>query len=210
VVCTGAPGLDGLLDLPLTSRQEFCDKYGLNPGLPIATVVFHPVVQQSTQVAEQTRRLLDVLLQLKMQSVVMLPNSDAGSDEIRNIWESVRSQPGFVLFNHLPRPDFASLMSWADILVGNSSAGIIEAASFGIPVVNIGSRQHLRERNANVTDIPVEHIATHLASVMQTLLNKGKFSPRNCYGDGQASQRIVQALLNLPLNASLLEKANAY
>lgn len=210
VVCTGAPGLDGLLELPNTGRQEFCNKHGLNPDSSIAVIVFHPVVQQSALVAEQTRKLLDTLLKLNLQSVVMLPNSDAGSDEIRNIWESVRSQPGFVLFNHLPRSDFASLMSWADILVGNSSAGIIEAASFGIPVVNIGSRQNLRERNANVTDVSVEHVSQHLGPVMQALLKQGKFSPHNCYGDGHASQRIVQALLNLSLDPSILEKANAY
>lgn len=99
-------------------------------------------------------------------------------------------------------------MRHAAVMVGNSSAGIIEAASFGTPVVNVGDRQRLRERNANVVDVPPE--ASALSTALDQALRHGRFEAINCYGDGQAGPRIVDRLVQLPLDASFLEKANAY
>lgn len=210
VHCTGAPGLDGLCTLPRISRPQFAQQYDLDPSQPIALVVFHPVVQESEQAALQTQQLLASLDQCDLQSVVLLPNSDSGSDAIRNVWHSASTKARLRLFKHLPREDFSSVMSWADIMVGNSSAGIIEASSFGIPVINIGSRQNLRERNANITEIAVDSMGADLPATIRSLLKRGPYPTQNCYGDGQAGERIVRVLLDTPLNSRLLEKVNAY
>jgi GDP/UDP-N,N'-diacetylbacillosamine 2-epimerase (hydrolysing) len=93
-------------------------------------------------------------------------------------------------------------------MVGNSSAGIIEAASFGLPVVNVGRRQNLRERNANVVD--VEPVAQAVDDALTRVRRQGRLPRQNVYGDGQAATRIVELLRTIPLDPSILAKANAY
>ena len=93
-------------------------------------------------------------------------------------------------------------------MLGNSSSGIIEAASFGTPVVNVGDRQRLRERNLNTIDVPVD--ADAMAAALQHALDHGRHPPHNRYGDGQSAARIVRLLRELPLSPEVLEKCNAY
>ena len=99
-------------------------------------------------------------------------------------------------------------MARCAVMVGNSSAGIIEAASFGTPVVNIGSRQNLRERNPNVRDVSVER--DEIAQAIAAALKGGRFSPDNRYGDGQTAVRIVRLLETLSLEREVLDKVNSY
>ncbi|HEX2860299.1 MAG TPA: UDP-N-acetylglucosamine 2-epimerase, partial [Lacunisphaera sp.] len=96
----------------------------------------------------------------------------------------------------------------ADIMVGNSSSGIIEAGSFGLPVLNIGDRQHGRERNENTVDLPPTYTAVRDAALHA--LAGGRRPIRNVYGDGRAGDRILEFLATLPLTAELLKKYNAY
>ena len=93
-------------------------------------------------------------------------------------------------------------------MVGNSSSGIIEATSFGLPVVNVGNRQQGRERNANTADVPAERAAIHTA--IASALTHGRQARQNVYGDGQAAERIVELLSTLPFPKDLLNKSNAY
>jgi GDP/UDP-N,N'-diacetylbacillosamine 2-epimerase (hydrolysing) len=91
-------------------------------------------------------------------------------------------------------------------MVGNSSAGIIEAASFGTPVVNVGERQRLRQHGPNVADVPAEPAAIEAALRQQ--LNHGRWPWDNPWGDGKAAARIAALLASLPLGAQVLEKTN--
>ena len=100
------------------------------------------------------------------------------------------------------------MVSSADVLVGNSSSGIIEAASLGTPVVNIGSRQNLRERSNNVVDVSIEKSQIINGINKAMLLNKSLF--KNVYGDGKSSKRIINLLKDLDLNPKILDKVNAY
>lgn len=211
IIHTGAPGLDGLAVLPSVDRVSFCHAHAFNPIDPIALVVFHPVVQEQSQAASQAHCIAKALGELDLQAVVLLPNSDAGAGDIRAVWESLRGQRRYALFHHLQRDEFVSVMSWADVMLGNSSAGIIEAATFGTPVINIGTRQNLRERNANVTDLSAQALLNHeLPSLISAVLKQGRYTSLNCYGDGNAGPRILAALLEIPLGAALLEKSNAH
>jgi GDP/UDP-N,N'-diacetylbacillosamine 2-epimerase (hydrolysing) len=137
-----------------------------------------------------------------------MPNADAGSDKVRAALDARAGQPGVSIVTHLPRDAFISWMAHADVMVGNSSAGIIEAASFGTPVINIGTRQAMRERNANVMDVPAER--QELLDAVRHALAGGKLPPANLYGDGHAAQRIVDLLAQLPVDRHVLMKANAY
>jgi GDP/UDP-N,N'-diacetylbacillosamine 2-epimerase (hydrolysing) len=208
IYVTGAPGLDDLPATPLVDRETFLSGHGLDPGRPFALLLLHPVHQEAKQAGEQTEMLLAALQGTDLQLLALLPNSDAGNLEVRRLLEGWRGRAGFALLTHLPRAAFLAAMAHADIMVGNSSAGIIEAASFGTPVLNVGRRQHLRERNANVVDVAAEREA--IAQGLAALLHKGRFEPANLYGDGRAGERIVRLLRETPLDAELLNKVNCY
>ena len=207
ICVTGAPGLDGLMDLAALSATDCRAALGMGEA-DFALVLFHPVVQQAGQAFEQTAALLQALHQRALPVVWMEPNADAGSLEVLRALDQIGLPPGSVRRRHLERAVFASVLRHCALLLGNSSAGIIEAASFGTPVVNVGSRQNLRERNANVIDC--EPTTDALAHALQTALTQGRGLAQNVYGDGQAGPRIANWLAEIPLDAKVLEKVNAY
>lgn len=208
VYVTGAPGLDGIAALVDRSRQELMLEAGLEPGRPVALMVYHPVLQETQVAIAGAAAILDALQARGIQVIALKPNSDAGSDGIRALLDARHNEPDLRVVTHFPRTSFVSWMAAADLMIGNSSAGIIEAASFGTPVINIGSRQNLRERNANVIDAAVETNA--ISAAIEQALEHGRFEARNVYGDGQAVARIADLLCNLSLEPSILMKSNAY
>ena len=205
---TGAPGLDGLSTSGLPDRAAVARLHGLNPTRPFALMVYHPVLQEAATAADDARRILNTLAMAGVQVLALMPNADAGSDGVRTALSEAGTSPGVRVIAHLARPDFIAAMATADIMIGNSSAGIIEAASFGTPVLNVGPRQNLRERNANVSDAPATGAA--LDEGVTRLLAGGPFPKQNLYGDGTAGERITQLLADVPLDSTLLMKANGY
>jgi GDP/UDP-N,N'-diacetylbacillosamine 2-epimerase (hydrolysing) len=171
-------------------------------------MVYHPVLQDAARAGQEAQTIVSSLCDSAVQVLALLPNSDAGNDEIRAVLEAHARRGTIHLRVHLGREDFVSWMAAADIMVGNSSAGIIEAASFGTPVLNVGPRQRLRERNENVTDIDVERAG--ICGGIRSLLAHGRYAHRNRYGDGAAAERIVRLLQRVPLDPSVLAKVNAY
>jgi GDP/UDP-N,N'-diacetylbacillosamine 2-epimerase (hydrolysing) len=205
---SGAPGLDGLEDAPRADRTVLCAGLGLRADRPVALMVCHPVLQEAEQAGDAARIVMDALLARGLQVVALMPNSDAGSDAIRDALRAFFGREGVRLLAHLPRAEFIGWMACCDVMVGNSSAGIIEAASFGTPVVNVGSRQNLRERNANTLDAAAEPAA--VAAALDASLRGGRQPARNVYGDGRAAVRIVEVLASQPLDPALMAKVNAY
>jgi GDP/UDP-N,N'-diacetylbacillosamine 2-epimerase (hydrolysing) len=206
---TGAPGLDGLADIAMQSKAYLFDRHGLDPHRSTAMLLYHPVVQEAASGPTRTYAMLTALQDMNLQVLALRPNSDAGGMDICEVLQRHSETNARIrVVTHLPRGDFVSFLRHIDLLVGNSSSGIIEAASFGTPVVNIGSRQNLRERNANVIDTSGETVEQIRAS-LEAALKMGRQSSRNVYGDGRAGPRITEILRTFPL-ASLGNKTNAY
>jgi GDP/UDP-N,N'-diacetylbacillosamine 2-epimerase (hydrolysing) len=170
--------------------------------------VYHPVLQQASGEGAAMASILDALAREHVQVVALKPNSDAGSHHIREELEARGDHQGVRVVTHFPRPRFVSWMAAVDVMVGNTSAGIIEAATFGTPVVNVGLRQNLRERNANVIDVPAE--PQLLDQAIRSALAHGRYTQANIYGDGTAARRIVTLLESLPLGRDALLKTNSY
>ena len=204
----GAPGLDGLTALAAGERADALRALGLPAEQAFVLVVFHPVVQQAAQARDQTLTLLDAVQRLALPVLWLEPNADAGAHGVLQALDEHPLPPGSRRVAHLGRPLFAQAMRHAALMLGNSSSGIIEAASFGTPVVNVGDRQRLRERNLNTIDVPVD--ADAMAAALQNALDHGRHPPDNRYGDGQSAARIVRLLRELPLSPEVLEKCNAY
>ena len=208
VYITGAPGLDGLLEGASVSADDV--KTALNLPLDEAFVlaVFHPVVQQSDDVYDQTASLLQALKDIGLPVVWVEPNSDAGSRDILRALTDFELPAGSSRLKHMDRALFSGAMKHCAVMVGNSSAGIIEAASFATPVVNVGDRQHLRESSNNVMNVSVDVDAIQVA--VASALSAGKVPCDNRYGDGFAGPRISSLLTTLCLDRSVLDKSNSY
>jgi GDP/UDP-N,N'-diacetylbacillosamine 2-epimerase (hydrolysing) len=208
VMCVGAPGIDNLKDQAKLDRKECLENVGFSEDRLVALMVFHPVVQEMAEGPRQTREIINALLELQFQIIVMTPNSDLGGNEILHTLKVLSSHSDVRVFNHLPRGDFLSWLANVDVMIGNSSSGIIEAATFGTPVVNIGKRQMLRERNANIID--VEPDCAQISMALGEVIKRGRFNSTNVYGDGATAPRITSLLATIPLGKAVLEKYCAY
>jgi GDP/UDP-N,N'-diacetylbacillosamine 2-epimerase (hydrolysing) len=208
---TGAPSLDDLAAQGAKPRGQVLSELGLAAHEQFLLVVFHPVVQEMNDAKRQAEALAEALDDVTRDSsthVVWLePNADAGSAQILAALDAFSSER-LHRVKHLPRPLYVAALRHAKALVGNSSSGIIEAASFGTPVVNIGNRQHSRERNLNTLDCTADRPA--IAATLRQALAHGPYSSANRYGDGHSGERIVQLLATLPINADVLDKINTY
>lgn len=206
---TGAPGLDGLAEMGAArSREALSAGVGFDSTRPIAVFLYHPVLQEASSAARDTHAAITAALDAGCQVLALRPNSDAGSDAVRQVLDDLHVAGRVHLMTHLPRAEFVAWLAHADVLVGNSSSGIIEAATFGTPVVNIGSRQNMRERNPNVIDVSPD--AGALREAVQRALRDGPSAPGNVYGDGRAVSRITSLLATVPIDPALLEKCNEY
>ncbi|MBS0307497.1 MAG: UDP-N-acetylglucosamine 2-epimerase (hydrolyzing) [Proteobacteria bacterium] len=205
---SGAPGLDGIEAAVIADRAELLRDVGFDEKKAVALMVYHPVLQEAAAAGRQAAQILDALKRQGVQVIALKPNADAGSDGVRQVLDARQADPDVRVVTHFPRDRFVSWMAVADLMIGNSSAGIIEAASFGTPVINVGSRQNLRERNANVIDVDTDELA--IDEAISRVLKQGRLERHNIYGDGHAGERILALLRQLSLDSSLLAKANAY
>ena len=208
----GAPGLDTILSEKLIERKKIAKKFALNQKKPILLVVQHPVTTEIEQAETQMRETMEALVKLKEQSIVIYPNADAGGRRMIKVLEQYRGYPFIQIHKSLPHIEYLSLMKIASVMVGNSSSGIIEAPSFHLPVVNMGTRQAGRERSTNVVDVGYDR--EEIVKAMKKALDR-KFRAKvkkckNPYGDGKASQRIVKVLSKIEITPKLLQKKITY
>lgn len=209
IFVTGAPGLDKLHEQIEFSREDLCREQNFNDQIPIGLMIFHPVVQEISDIDTQMEQILIAALENSpLQLVCYTPNSDAGGYKIREILTKFKQHPRLRIFTHLNRPKYFSWMAAADIMLGNSSSAIIEAASLGLTVINIGTRQNIRERSGNVIDTSPS--TTEISEAIHTVLKQGKINYTNIYGNGDAGSRILELLETIPLDKSILFKSNTY
>jgi GDP/UDP-N,N'-diacetylbacillosamine 2-epimerase (hydrolysing) len=208
IFVTGAPGLDALHDTAALNRQELCEAFGVDPQRPVALIVFHPVLNEAAKAAEQMTEIVEGVLAAGCQCLCFAPNSDAGAPGIRRVLTQYAATRDVLVVTHLARDHYVAWMAAADAMVGNSSSGIIEAASLGLAVINVGSRQNGRERSTNVIDVHPDRETIKEAALRA--IRGGRKTYTNVYGDGHAAERIVQLLATLPLSCELLQKTNAY
>ena len=208
IFVTGAPGLDGIEELARRPREELSKSAAFDPQHPIALVMFHPVLQESDIAGMQMTEVMEAVLGARLQALCLTPNGDAGGRSIRSVLEGLACHPSLRIVDHLAREEYLSWLASVDVMIGNSSSGIIEAATLGCPVVNVGSRQSGRERSENVVDVQISRAKIVQAIEKELSLGRRKF--RNVYGDGQAGERIVKLLSTLAFDRTILNKTNAY
>ncbi len=204
----GAPSLDHLRRSTLLSRRELESRLAIAFHPPVTMVAYHP-----TTVARDTIREADALFSalqsLSGQLIFCYPNADAGSRAlIERAKAFLRQRGNGELFVNLPAVTYWSLLRQVDLLLGNSSSGIMEAASFGLPAVNVGIRQLGREHGQNVLNAEptVASILDRISTANSREFRRSLDGMQNLYGDGRATERIVAVLTTVPLHEGLLIK----
>lgn len=210
----GALGLDSILSVTPYPKEVLENKLNISLNRPTAIVLFHPVIHEYETIGEQTREIMEAIKELNIQSIVIYPNNDLGSEKIINVIEEYSSKLPYIrVFKNLDHELFVSLMHYACVMVGNSSSGIIEAPSFGLPVINIGSRNRGREHGDNVIFVNAKKeeiiIAIKKALFDKDFINKVKMK-KNPYGDGKTSERIVKILKNIQIDDKFMRKKIMY
>ena len=211
VFLVGAPGLDSILNEPLIPIEDLRGQFELNGNFIL--LVQHPVVTEIDAIEKQIRATMEAVMSMGIQTIVLYPNADSGSQAIIRVINEFDNPPMIQIVKSLPHKIYLSLMKYARVLVGNSSSGIIEAPSFHLPVVNIGTRQQGRQRAINVIDVNCnrEKIVEAIRFALCDREFKAKVkSCKNPYGDGMASKRIVDVLSSIEIDNNLLQKRNSY
>jgi len=204
----GAPSLDHLRKSNLLSREEVAAKLNVQLEGSAMVIAYHPVTLAMDSL-EEADELFAALGSVNSQLIFCYPNADAGSRALIERTTAFLAKRGNgKLFVNLDAVTYWSLLRQAQVFLGNSSSGIMETASFAVPTVNIGERQRGRERAANVIDAPAnrEAVLSAIALARSSKFRESLRGMTNPYGDGTASEKIVDVLTSAPLGRELLAK----
>ena len=215
IFTVGNPALDRFLGTPFLSRKQISE----NIGFDITTdkylvLIQHPIITDVENEGKNIRQTLDAIIDSGYKCLINYPNSDAGNYAIIEAYQEYeKKHKQLFVFKNLDRLNYINILRNASCLIGNSSSGIIEAPSLGLPVVNIGSRQRGRIHAENVTfvDNDKNQIKTAIIKSLtdNTYIDSVK-TIKNPYGDGNSSSKIVEVLRTIELNDKLIYKNITY
>jgi GDP/UDP-N,N'-diacetylbacillosamine 2-epimerase (hydrolysing) len=222
----GSPGIDGI-EQDAAAAAAIAKHLGVAlPPRRGALVALHPAGESAAVAFRRAGELLQAVSGTPFEWVVVVyPNNDPGASGIVRCWDSAQRsgarrgstgsgvpQPMPPIFcRNLPRDIYLGVLCDAAVLIGNSSSGIIEAASFGTPVIDVGPRQEGREHGSNV--VHVGYSETRIGSALKEIWNHGRplrHPRRNPYGGANTSQKIAETLSKLKIDERLLRKLIAY
>lgn len=214
VFLTGCPSID-LADRVANEHETFdpFERYaGVGDEFDVdqdyIVIMQHPVTTEYMDAAKQIDETLVALTKVQLPVFFFWPNVDAGSDRISKRIRQFREEndlPHVYFFKNLPPEDFLRLVNRARCVIGNSSVGIRECSYLGVPVVNIGTRQHGRERGPNVIDVASS--SDEIVAALERHLSGEPVPRAQLYGDGQAGERIAAVLATCELS---IEKRLTY
>ncbi len=210
VVTSGGLALDNLLSLELLSEQALSESVGMAMNPAPLLVTYHPVTRHDKPVETQAEELLRCLNDVATPILFTAPNADEGGLVIRQLIEQfIASHENAKMVENLGTQRYFSLMKYAAAMVGNSSSGVTEAASFGLPVVNIGTRQEGRLRPANIIDVgeDAKSIKKGLDEALSSTFKRSLAGLKNPYQSATSAVEVIfQALTTVEINQALVKK----
>jgi UDP-hydrolysing UDP-N-acetyl-D-glucosamine 2-epimerase len=215
IVVTGCPSIDIAAEVMTTPALDFDPfvKYGgVGPSTDLSkgylVVMQHPVTTEYEEARRQVEETLYAVHKMGLPILWFWPNVDAGSDGTSKgirVFREREKPDNLHLFRNMFPEDFLRLLVHSTAIVGNSSVAIRECSFLGVPAVNIGTRQHGRERGANVID--VDHDRSAIADAIRQHISHDRPKADHLYGDGDAGRRIADCLAKAPLT---IEKRLTY
>jgi UDP-N-acetylglucosamine 2-epimerase (non-hydrolysing) len=198
---TGAPGLDRLASAPVLGDAELSSALGATVRRPLALFTYHPpTAEPGAPVGQWAEEALAATLEHCGTVVATYPGMDAGRDEIIAVLKEAAAADDRVVLIEGLGARYPSLLASVDVVVGNSSSGIIEAATVHVPAVNVGDRQLGRLRGDNVVDTAEgrDAVSAGVARALSPALGAVAAEVVNPYGDGRASERILDIVRAAP------------
>ncbi|MFA5774046.1 MAG: UDP-N-acetylglucosamine 2-epimerase [Ilumatobacteraceae bacterium] len=188
----GSPDIDIMLSPDLPGLETAKQRYGINFN-EYLIAIFHPVTTEQTESKAAAEQFVDALLGSQRNFIVIHPNNDTGYQDILDQYSRFdQDSSRFRCFESLRFEYFLTLLRNASAIVGNSSAGIREAPFYGIPTVDIGSRQRGRHEEKSIFSVPADSSAI-LGAIAEAVAMKHT-SPKTSFGDGQSAQRFAELI----------------
>jgi UDP-hydrolysing UDP-N-acetyl-D-glucosamine 2-epimerase len=208
IVVSGSPALDAVNDRQPVYDRELLERFEISLESPTLLVTIHPETLEPDSGTAHAAEVLAAVRESGFDAIVTFPNADPGHRALVELIESAAVDGRIRIVRSLGTDAYLSVLERAVAMVGNSSSGIIEAPSFGLPVVNVGARQRGRVRAANVIDVEPqrEAIGTAIARAVSPAFRRSLEGMKNPYGDGHAAKRIADVLASTPLDDRLLVK----
>ena len=194
VYVIGSPDIDIVLSDQLPSLDDAKARYGI-PFERYGIFCYHPVTTEIDRLRQDTCEIIAALKASQRDFLVIYPNNDSGSEIILEELLKLKGLPGFKLNSSFRFEYYLTLLKHADVLVGNSSAGIHEAPVYGVPTVNIGSRQRNRFNHKSIFN--VEPVKDDILSVLRAL--PGRFAPCLEFGHGNSAELFIRNLSSAKL-----------
>jgi GDP/UDP-N,N'-diacetylbacillosamine 2-epimerase (hydrolysing) len=195
ICVSGEPGIDKILSLKFLPKDELFQALGLNGKRKVICCTFHPETISNAVDAGFVNQVLIALAEdTDCQILVTASNFDHGGAEINEALAKLAAENSDIIYHKsLGQLKYYSLLQYAEVMVGNSSSGLVEAKSFNLPVINVGDRQKGRLANSNVINCPanVRAILDSMKRATSQEFRKMLANMTNIYGDGKASRRIV-------------------
>ncbi|MFW9947296.1 MAG: UDP-N-acetylglucosamine 2-epimerase [Candidatus Odinarchaeota archaeon] len=209
----GGVSLDQIYEMQLYDKKMIFKKLGLNVDEITVLCIYHPYIPDAEEAGNQMEAILTALKNLNLQTIIIYPNNDLGSDKIIQVIESYRGVEIFKIFKNIPRLDYLSLLKNVDLFVGNSSSGIVEAPTFKLPFLNIGPRNKGRETGSNIINLTTINVKKIKFEINRAISDEFKIKCQktiNPYGNGKASEKIVKILEDLKIDKKFLSKVLTY
>ena len=208
IYSVGCPSIDALLHEKTHSKEYIKKKFNIDLNKKFLILIQHPVTSEINS-GDQITNTLNAVKKINMDKLIIYPNNDAGSKKIIKVIKN----SDFKIARTLILREYKTLLSKAALLIGNSSSGIHEAATFKIPVINIGTRQSGRLKPLNV--ISTTYKADNISKAIDYALNNKIFIKKmkflkNPYGDGKTAKRIVNLLSKIEIDNSIIQKKITY
>ena len=186
----GSPDIDVMNSDQLPSLDSVREHYGITFER-FAIVILHPVTTELADLNSDVKNLIAFLIRSELNYVVIYPNNDPGSSIIIDAYEELGISPHFKIFPSMRFEYFLSLLRNAEFIIGNSSSGVREAPHFGVPAINLGSRQFRRATSDLVinTDFQMKNIVSAAKIASETV----RISESN-FGDGHSAQKFVNVV----------------
>jgi UDP-N-acetylglucosamine 2-epimerase (non-hydrolysing)/GDP/UDP-N,N'-diacetylbacillosamine 2-epimerase (hydrolysing) len=203
----GSPGIDAIKRLKLMDRETIGREVGMALGQHNILVTFHPLTIEAGRSVGALEELFAALSALdpKFRLFFTLANSDVEGRALNTLIKTfVSRRPNTIAVTSLGQLRYISLMNLVDVVVGNSSSGVLETPSLNVPTVDIGDRQKGRERASSVFNVPPEQSA--ISAAISKALLRGRQPTVSPYGDGESSQRFAAVIAAIPDFRTLLKK----
>ena len=209
IFTVGNPSLDNIKSIKIISKKELEKEFCIDLKKPLLLLVQHTVTTEINKIDKYFLETINAINETKYQCIIILGNSDAGSQKIKKIIKN----SNILNYENLPFQKYISLLNYSSVIIGNSSSGIMEAPFLQVPSINVGTRQEGRSNTTSIINVKYNKIA--IKKAIKKAIEDKKFlksikKQKKQHGNGNSSKKIIQILEKLNLEKIPIQKKLAY